>query len=406
MKHVILLLLLLVLPALSHAGDSITVPLAEFKTLYKEHIEKQLQEQLQKQAQADETADPFVYTITEAVYAMVLRPDRCSGTVTLTGMIISGKPEPFALFSDDLVIKSIDTVSGGVLMFSKDTKGIAFYPAAAGEFSIRLSVSLPVQEDNRSRFVTCAIPRAVKNALTLDAPKDLMIIEAPGVNDNAGMYHFPSKTEFAIRYVPKNAAAKATREKERSLSKQFKTLRTPRIVLDTVSLFTSFEENGNVLSVLKMDVPPEAGAFLTLQAVAAAEIWSLKINGKKMKVYGKTDKDRSQWIIPLIQGRISNIELAIIRQSSKLGLHGKLETELPGIGLPARKLHVALALPKRVELMSVEGPVSPAAKSGPPPPKEFVGKAYHFSRSFHKGEGIRIALSYKEPAHPSVGGTP
>lgn len=400
MKKITLILLLLVIPHFSMADDSITVPLDEFKTLYKEHIEKQVQKKLQKQLQTDKKTEPFVYTIAEGAYALTLSSTHCYGSVTLIGTIISGKPEPFTLFGDELVIRNIDAVSGGVLMFTKDGGGIAFYPTGAKEFSIGLSVFVPVQEDNRSRFVTFSIPRAVKNALSLDATKDLTIVEAPGVSDKTGVYNFSSKRDLSIRYTRKNAATKTLAEKEQSLAKQFEALHTPPIVLDTVSLFTSFEENGNVLSVLQMDVPPEAGSFLTLQAVAESEIWNLKINGQKRKIYGNNEKGQAQWIIPLVQGKMSHVELATIQQTSKLGLRGKLETQLPGIGLPARKLHVALALPERVELMSVEGPVSPAAKMYTDPPREFVGKAYHFSRSFHKGEKIHIALSYKEPINP------
>lgn len=403
MKKTIVIVLLLLIPHFSFAGDNISVPLAEFKTLYEEHIEKQIQTKLKEQLQTTNKEEPFVYTIAEASYSMTLHSTYCNGSVTLTGTIISGKPEPFKLFGEELVIKNIDTISGGVLMFSKKDSGIAFYPTGTKDFSIGLSVNVPVQEDNRSRFVTFSIPRAVKNELTIDAPEELMIVEAPGVNNKAGVYNFSSKTDLSIRYGRKNADAKTAAEKEQTLAKQFETLRTPPIVLDTVSLFTSFEENGNVLSVLKMDIPPEAGSFLTLQAVPDSEIWSLKIDGKKMKIYGKTENGQSQWIIPLVQGKMSHVELATIRQASKLGLYGKLETELPGIGLPARKLYVALALPERVELMSVEGPVSPAAGVDIDPPREFVGKAYHFSRSFHKGESIHIALSYKEPVNSHNG---
>jgi len=30
-------------------------------------------------------------------------------------------------------------------------------------------------------------------------------------------------------------------------------------------------------------------------------------------------------------------------------------------------------------------------------PADFVGKPHLFSRSFHKGEGMKLAISYKEP---------
>ncbi len=175
---------------------------------------------------------------------------------------------------------------------------------------------------------------------------------------------------------------------------RFQNLRTPAIVLDRISFFTSFEENGNMLSVLVMDLPPDIGARIRLAAIPGAEIWSLKVNGQKKSVYESDDKN---WILPLAAGTNSHVELAFLRRTAKLGLSGRLETLMPATGLPSRKLFVGLALPDRVELRSVEGPLSPLGKGIDDKPVEFIGQPYYFSRTFYQGEALLIAAVYKEP---------
>ncbi len=176
--------------------------------------------------------------------------------------------------------------------------------------------------------------------------------------------------------------------------KRFQSVSTPPIVLDNISFYSSFEENGGVLSVLLMDIPPEAGPRLSLASIPGAEIWSLKVNGKTKKVYG--DQDHT-WIIPLAKGETSHVELAFIQKGKKLGLYGRIEAALPEIGFPSRNLIAGIALPKRVQLLSLEGPVNPVHCGPDKTPKEFVGKPYFFSRSFYKGDGMKLAVSYKEP---------
>jgi hypothetical protein len=177
-------------------------------------------------------------------------------------------------------------------------------------------------------------------------------------------------------------------------STTFQAVSTPPTVLESVYLFSSFEENGNVLSVLIMDVPPEVGPRLSLKAVPGAEIWSLKVNGIGKKVY---EGDEGSWMIPLDGGAPSHVELAFLDEKEKLGLQGRLEASVPETGLAAQEVRVGIALPSRVELLSIEGPVSPAKGDEWPIPAEFIGSRHYFSRAFYKGEGMALAVSYKEP---------
>lgn len=175
---------------------------------------------------------------------------------------------------------------------------------------------------------------------------------------------------------------------------RFQPVATPDTILDTQRFFISFEENGNVLSVLSMDMPPDMGPRMELKAVPQTEIWSLKVNGKKRKVYSN---DAGMWIIPLETGKQSHVELALLRKGDALGLHGRLEAMLPATGIPSRKVDVGIALPVRVQLLSLEGPLSPASRAMTGAPVEFVGQPYFFSRSLYKGQGMAFAVAYKEP---------
>jgi len=178
--------------------------------------------------------------------------------------------------------------------------------------------------------------------------------------------------------------------------KRFQPITTPAMVLDSQCFFSSFEENGNVLAVLIVDVPPEMGARMKLAAVPGAEVWALTVNGANREVYAGED---DTWLIPLERGQRSHVELAFLTQGPKLGLQGRLEVVMPESGLPSREVRVGVALPARVELLSVEGPVSPARGAAWDLPAEFVGKPYLFSRSFYKGEGMTLAIAYKEPVN-------
>lgn len=176
--------------------------------------------------------------------------------------------------------------------------------------------------------------------------------------------------------------------------RRFESVAAPSMVLDAIAFYTTFDENGSALSVLAMDVPATAGARLALHAIPGVEIWSLKVNGKSRQVYSD---NAETWIIPLAGSESSRVELALLGKSEKLGLHGRLETTIPETGIPAKHLHVGIALPARVQLLSVEGPVSPAPSSKLRVPSEFIGTPYFFSRAFYKGEGMTLAVSYKEP---------
>lgn len=178
---------------------------------------------------------------------------------------------------------------------------------------------------------------------------------------------------------------------------QFQPVVAPSTVLECQHFFSAFEENGNVLSVLILDVPPDVGPRMTLKAVPDSEVWSLTVNEAKKSLYASEGGD---WIIPLAAGQTSHVELAFLQKGSKLGLHGRIEMTVPESGLPSREMRIGVALPARVELLSVEGPVSAADGKAWKRPAALTGKPYFFSRSFYKGDGMKLEMSYKEPINP------
>jgi hypothetical protein len=522
-KRLLLALVLLFPPSALCAEESIPIPWTEFKALYRESIEREVMK-------APREKVPLIYTLEEATYHLTISEKSAGGHVLLSGKILSGDPEPIPLFSKDMVIAGVKQVSGGSLLSDKShTDMMYFLPdGKTGAFQVLLSFLLEPKEDSRSRFLTIAIPQALKNSLALTLPPGTRLLDEPGILDADNLYHFPTAQSLTVRFLdtkglstvspvevdmfsrirlhgkravittgfsphqptPASLTLKAPKgshyvssslnpswirqldnglyaiqlpshmEKpfttqfsvESSVKdklsfqlpvikdnngkegafvieepddgqitivgdgplsqtpierlatalknlagenrfymhmppdntlnlhiKRFQPVSTPPIVLDSQDFFTSFDDNGTMLSVLVMDIPPDLGPRMKLKPLPGAEIWSLKVNGRKKTVYSGKEHE---WIIPLAEGTISHVELAFLRRGENLGLRGRLETTLPETGLPARKVRVGVALPERLQLLSVEGPIGPESGESWKLPKEFMGKLHFFSRSF------------------------
>ncbi len=536
--------LCLAITTLAVGAGNVSVPWDEFKDLYRQRIEKEIREEyppVQPESQ--------VHSIEEARYTLNVTGRYARGTVLLSGGIISGPPTPIPLFGDNLVITTMDHVTGGTILSLKDEMGSFFLPdKEASAFEVAVSFLAHSGAEDDARILTLDVPRALRNSLDLTLPSKSRLLRAPGITGSDGLRHFAATPSLSIRYLreyeqglsaatvieidalsrisvqqqrvfistsflpmralpqslalraPKGAkylssSLRASRVKQldgdryelrcatnqktpftvefvleaqqddgaitfllptiegnsgqqgrfiveepddgqvtvtgnelvsqipanklgAALSRivgkntffmnipvkepisliltRFQTVASPPTVLDAQRFFSSFEENGNVLSVLMLDVPPEIGSRLKLEAVPDSEIWSLTVNGAKRQVFAG---DQNTWLIPLDSGKTSHVELAILQSGSKLGLQGRLETRLPRTHLASRQVDVGIALPARVELMSVEGLVSPASGEGWKLPTDFLGKQYFFSRAFYSGEGMKLAISYKEPVN-------
>jgi hypothetical protein len=276
-----------------------------------------------------------------------------------------------------------------------DRYALTLPPNSVDAFSIELAldaisddgtarISLPAVEGNTGQHGRFVVEEPEDGQVTVEAPG--LVAQLAVERLGAAFRAFAGESRFYMIAAAEEAIDLTVR--------RFATVRAPSAVLDSQSLYITFAESGDILSVLMMDVPPEVGTRLTLDAVAGAAIWSLRVNGADTEVY--SDQEGS-WIIPLAGGRISQIELAYLQSGAKIGLQGSVDAVVPATGLPSRELRVGVALPARVELLFVDGPVSTAEAHDWPLPSAFTGKSYFFTRSFYKGEGMALAVSYKEP---------
>jgi hypothetical protein len=269
-----------------------------------------------------------------------------------------------------------------------DEKGVFSVEFAldAAKGGAGLSLVLPAIEGNNGRQGRFVVEEPEDGQVTVTAEELVSQIPVERLGETLGQTIATSRFYMS---VPPNGAITLT-------PRRFQQVATPTTVLASQQFLVSFEENGSVLSVLVLAVPPEVGPRLRLKAVPGAEIWSLKVNKASKKVYAG---EEGAWMIPLDSGQLSVVELAFLQQGPKLGLEGRLEAAMPETGLPSQEVQVGVALPARVDLLSIEGPVSPAKAQEHELPAEFVGKQYWFARSFHKGEGMTLAISYKEPVN-------
>jgi hypothetical protein len=270
------------------------------------------------------------------------------------------------------------------------------FPAGHDEpFSIEFSVPLAGESNDISFFVPSVEGNTgQQDRFVIDEPDDAQVtVTAEGILTQGPVARLATVLRESVAPHP-SFRSLSTRGPLTLSIERFQSAGTPVTVLEEQYLFTSFEESGNILSVLVMDAPSELGPRLRLNAVPDAEIWSLTVNGKKRDVYAGA---RDSWIIPLDAGETSRVLLAFIRKGSSLGLQGRLDVIIPETGLPCRALRVGVALPERVDLLSLDGPVSPAVGEDWSIPSEFIGKRHFFSRTFYNGEGISLAAFYKEP---------
>lgn len=390
MRTLLVMMVMTGLAGTVSAQEMASVPWAEFKQVYRESIEREI---VQSRGGMDEEKTPFVYHLAAGDYELDISRDRVQGTARVSGRVIAGQPEPVELFGPDLVVATIGDTVGGVLL-SGQGSGIRFLPEpGTNGFVVNLSFLARVQADERSSLLGLAIPPALQNSLTLKLPGDLDLLEAPGIEDGHGVYRFAAARSLDVRFGRKVAASTNTVDVS-----GLAIVDASPVVLDTQDFFISVDENGSMLAVIVMDVPAAAGPHLKIHAVPDMTIWSLTVNDRPRNVY----RQAADWIIPVAEDGVSRVRLALLRKADKLGLQGSLEAHLPATGLPSRTLRVGIALPPRVQLLSLEGPVSPATDGDWQAPADFVGKPYYFTRSFHEGEGMKLTVAYKEPVKQAM----
>lgn len=177
---------------------------------------------------------------------------------------------------------------------------------------------------------------------------------------------------------------------------RFDIVRAPEVVLDSVYLYSSFTDEGNILTAIRLSLPPQSGERLLLQAVPDAEIWSVRVNGKIVNLY---TQGADNWVVPLAGDAESQVELAFLRRGQKLGLEGSLALLFPKTGLTAQSVNVVIGLSERVDLIAMDSDLHPTEAVNWPTSTGFRGKPYYFTRSYYRGDAIKVEIYYKEPTN-------
>lgn len=317
--------------------------------------------------------EPLVERV--GLHGVFLLRDRVPGRIRVD------MPEGMELLSSDLPAGVLEHEGPGVLCLR--------LPDALGQFRLRFRgkggiIRFPRIRDNGGREGAFVLREPEEAELILEGAEGLNLLPVdrlPAVFRDSlqgwtSFRRLAPETELPYRLRPLGRVS------------------APAVVLDRVELLATVEEEGAILSVLRFTVPQGAGPRLRFPAVAGARIWSLQINGRPSRVFASPG---GEWVLPLAESGPSSIELAFLRQGAPLGLRGRISIECPATGLAARRLVMAVALPERIELVSVDGPVTASRSRPENPPPSFEGMCHAFEKNFDEGKGASVALSYKEP---------
>ena len=161
--------------------------------MYTERLRHEFEQELE-----DDTPQAIV-TITEASYKVSVSGEHAILDVALKGRIVQGEPEPIQLFDRALAITEVLVMQGGTLV--SDKGGYRFFTQNETDFEVAFEAALKIREDQRSRFVSFAIPLAVKNVLAVDMSDGLALIEAPGIKQPDGRYYFSPEAGLTLRFA-------------------------------------------------------------------------------------------------------------------------------------------------------------------------------------------------------------
>ncbi|MFO1351113.1 MAG: hypothetical protein U1F68_10750 [Gammaproteobacteria bacterium] len=139
---------------------------------------------------------------------------------------------------------------------------------------------------------------------------------------------------------------------------RFDAVSAPAMVLDAIHLYVSFSDNGAALSVLRLELPAQAGQKLEIKPIAGAEVWSLTVNGEPRSPVRPAVRPVGD---PARRGQEGfSGGAGVSAKGEKLGLKGRLEVAAPATGLAARRRTSPSRWPNGVELVAIEGDLEPA----------------------------------------------
>lgn len=358
---------------------SVNIPWSEFSQLYRQSIERELKE---KQKPAPPKPD---FRITSTDYQLKLAPSTILGTATIEGQTHAGQPH-IALFNSSVRITTIESSEGGYL-YTKS--GQTKFRATAADFQIKLSFSVPVEQASSNNMrVAFQGPESLITRLQFEEDARWTIKEAPGLLTQPGVFHLTHRGEVHFSYKPVS-----TRKQSKSFNPQKQLAISTTPVLQSVNAYVSFAESGGALHIIRIHAPPSEKELL-IEKASGAQIWHVKTNDRPGKLYSANDK---QWAVELDSEKPTQVEIAYLLDTAPLVLQGRLSFAIPAMNFPAQKVNVTVGLPPRLELLSLQGSCHPSDQVPVQLPPEFAGRPYAFTRSFHKGDILSLAIHYKEP---------
>jgi hypothetical protein len=378
-------MLLLIASSLTYAIEpNVTVPWHEFDDLYKKQITQSL-----KAGDAPEP-DPII-TLEQVQYNLKIVDAQATGSVSIIGNVLLGEPEPLRLFGQSIAVTNVLEAQNATLLANNGYYQL--YTYEPGVFSIKFTVSIPITDFQVKPKLLFDVPPAVRNELKIEFSENLKLLDSNSLHKIDGSYFFPPTRLLSIGFEHVNQVIDGLVSEDTLLSE----VDTPNAVLDSVTFFASFAEDGAVLSAMHLVLPANEKNQLELNPIEGAEVWSLQVNDKPRALY---ESAAGMWVIPLDAKVESKVVLAYLTRGQKLGLEGRLDFSIPQTGLTARSVNLTVGLPERMHMLAMDSDLQPANGRDWPVFNSFSGRPHYFSKPFYRGQEFSASIIYQEPVNP------
>ena len=364
--------------------STVTVPWQAFDSIYKEQIEQDL-----KKAEIPEP-DPLI-ALESIQYDLTVQGEQVIGTIAIAGSVLVGDPDPLPLFGENLAVTNTLEATNAVML--ADAGRYYLYTYDAGVFSIRFEVSLPIADFQVKPRLEFEVPTAVRNELKITLSERLQLLPSDALHPVGDRYFFSPRSLLSIGFEHVGETIDGVLSEDSLLSE----VDTPDAVLQSVTFYSSFAEDGTVLSAMHLVIPANERNQLELDPIEGAEVWSLTVNDKPRSLYLSAAE---KWVIPLDAKIDSKVALAYLTRNQKLGLEGRLDFEIPETGLTARSVNLVVGLPERMHMLAMDSDLQPANGKAWPAFKSFNGRPHFFSKPFYRGRAFSASIIYQEPVNP------
>ena len=254
MKQLIVILGLVFSTGAIAIETTVTVPWQEFDAIYKDQISQGFKD-LEKPE-----PDPVI-TLENIQYDLEVKDSQVTGSVSIIGSVLVGDPEPVHLFGQNIAVTKILAAKNSVLLANNGD--YALYTFEAGAFSIKFSVSIPITDFQAKPRLVFDVPPAVRNELKIKTSKDLKVLESDLLHKIGSSYFFSPRERLSVGFEHVGQPLTGSVSENTLLSE----VDTPEAVLHSVTFFTSFAEDGTVLSAMHLVLPPNDSNRLELNPI-------------------------------------------------------------------------------------------------------------------------------------------